>query len=236
MKIKIIALITSCLFIVASIIGLITKNNYSNINLEETTLLNFHVALASEKTIEPQCEFILESIYSENSNTYIEEDFQVNIILRVEPIEDMDFIFMDTIQEVKVLEVYKGDNIIEGDVIKITSSSGSISLNYDRTSEYINIVNMGFINELEIGEEYLVLLNGKVKTIDQKIVYEAPSFLVTPFFSYSDTENSLPELENNSDSYVAYSKVSQNEFFVQNENALNMLNELKTELIQMFPN
>lgn len=254
MKFKIMLAITVLAFSVSAIMGYSTRASFTDINAEDDSLSQFHVALASDKTVEIQTEFmnevLFESEFYELSDEEIallndEELFEyeelqstsINYILRVKPVADMELSYNTSSQMVVVFEVYKGEGINIGDRLDIVFG-WSVNLDEDRSgSSTYNTVNMGFINELSQDEEYLVFLNAKIDSPDSSdMVFTTPNFTINTIFCYSDIENSIPELESSLESYVSYKKVENNEFFVQSEYGLSLLNDLKWKLLELYPN
>lgn len=94
---------------------------------------------------------------------------------------------------------------------------------------------MGFVNFMEEGEEYLLFLEEKVDTLDPSDnVYLVVDTIVSPVFAYRDRNNIIVERDEEI-SYVPFSEVSQNEFFVNSNEVLDILTGLKHDLIEKFP-
>lgn len=236
---------------VSAVIGIVARQTHSNISAMDIPLEQFHVAMLDgdfavtlaenmkEQLFEQASEISTENLSEEEQWEYdMAKNREANYILRVVPIENMEVIFMDTLQKVEVLEVYRGDGLAIGDEIFITAYSGLTQVNQSTDIGVINTVNMGFVNELKSGEEYLVFLNSKINTVDSKeIVYQAPEYIITPFFSCTERDNNIAITESEESTYVSYSEVSSNEFFVSSQLGIEALNDLKSYLLnKLIPN
>lgn len=66
-------------------------------------------------------------------------------------------------------------------------------------------------------------------------VYVTPEYIVAPIFSYEQRKNVMAESISNEESSVAYTELKENEFFAASQQGMNMLIELKNQLLQKYP-
>ena len=134
------------------------------------------------------------------------------------------------IQLVKVEDVYKGTEPAVGQDIYLTCSRWSLSLYSEPYS-----IERGFVNIMEVGEEYLVFIENQVDGLGEKIpvyqVYVENAF--TPIFSYQEHENNICETGGES-TYVKYNQVCENEFFATTQKGMDALVGLKNEMIEKY--
>lgn len=216
MRVRTIALITAILFVLAAVAGVINRQSFTNYTADG--LVNFKVGLLHDSLVDSTIDYMEEEL----SNA--------NYILRVRAGSGMEFLFGSTQEPVTVVEVYKGEDLGVGDKIKITRASSAMFM--DNMS-----VNMGFVNEMRTGDEYLVFLDYLIDTdtVKEKNVYMLSGSIVTPIFSYSDRENTPVVPEDMSYTVVPYTEVENNEFFTITQYGVDRLNELKATLLEQYP-
>jgi len=155
---------------------------------------------------------------------------QVPVIIRVSVLEDVEHIGGTSRQLVKVEDVYKGTEPAVGQDIYLTCSRWSLSLYSEPYS-----IERGFVNIMEVGEEYLVFIENQVDGLGEKIpvyqVYVENAF--TPIFSYQEHENNICETGGES-TYVKYNQVCENEFFATTQKGMDALVGLKNEMIEKY--
>ena len=130
-----------------------------------------------------------------------------------------------------IQEVYAGTGVEQGDEVYITS--GHWSLNVDGTPSSIQ---RGFVNIMEVGSEYLVFAEDimedwKTGTLVVKL-YD--NFIIAPMFSYEEHQNVVMPVSDGS-TYVAYKDVKDNEFFATSEEALQIMEGLKRQMLSLYP-
>lgn len=59
--------------------------------------------------------------------------------------------------------------------------------------------------------------------------------LITPIFGYEDRENVIIDIPQGTSTYVQYSLVRENEFFVTSKQALTTLIEMKHRFLNTYP-
>ncbi len=134
-----------------------------------------------------------------------------------------------SMQSAEVVHVFKGDDIKEGEEILILPFNSWI-FGDDKS------INMGFVNAMMPGDEYLAFLNDAYKVIDKDyVIYETTEALMSPIFSYKDHENVIPDIQDIGEgSYVEYGLVENNEFFVGSEKVNDELKMLKDEIMRKY--
>lgn len=149
------------------------KRTYTNIAEDKSYLDELYVAQLPEN-------ICLEE--TENLSVNLP---QVPVIIRVSVLEDVEHIGGTSRQLVKVEDVYKGTEPAVGQDIYLTCSRWSLSLYSEPYS-----IERGFVNIMEVGEEYLVFIENQVDGLGEKIpvyqVYVENAF--TPIFSYQEHE------------------------------------------------
>ena len=202
--------------IFASAWGISNRFSYTNITESPDFMMHFQVAEMSEN--------LLASV-SEQMKTDLPSS---PIVLRVTPIGTIDCLFKTNRQLVKVEEIYKGEDISVGDQIYLTR--GSWRLFFDDMT-----ANMGFVNVMEEEKDYLVFIEGKIRALDSsERVYALADSILFPVFCY-DTKKSKVIPINTSPTYVPYSDVKENEFFVCSQEALDSILEIKNYFIDLYP-
>lgn len=216
MRVRTIALITAILFVLAAVAGVINRQSFTDYTADG--LVNFKVGLLHDSLVDSTIDYMEEEL----SNA--------NYILRVRAGSGMEFLFGSTQEPVTVVEVYKGEGLQNGDEIKVTRANSAIFM--DDMS-----VNMGFVNEMQTGDEYLVFLDYLIEadTVKEKNIYRLSEFVVTPIFSYQEHENVLTVPKSDWDTSVPYTEVENNEFFAVTQYGIDRLNELKAKLLEQYP-
>lgn len=130
-------------------------------------------------------------------------------------------------QEMKVMQVLKGENTWEGKTIKAYSTTEQIIL----TTEHAGI--LGDVNLMEEGKRYLVFLNGMNRKGKKyrNMAYFADNFGI-PYFCLDDMETEVVKPDR--EGYIYYEQVKDNEFFVSDEKALQKLLEIKEDYLDRY--
>lgn len=215
MKIRTISIITGVMFLIAAILGVMCKNTFTNYN----KLAYFNVGELPGNMIPNLIK---------NESKVLEGS---KYILKVTPLKDVEFDSLCTKQKVKVLSVFKGENVGAGDEFYVIKSDASLNCQEPRDT------NMNFVNEMKGGQDYLVFLDRKLIIPEKSngIFFITPQTTIPPIYSYNDRENVIiPIPEDAETTYVAYEKVRDNEFFVTNQNGLDELNAFKKELTDKY--
>ena len=213
---KLIVAAEAALMLISVIAGIICKQSFTDIDKYDEPFKNFNVGLMSETT-------------AENTGDFIDNDLeeQSMYILKVTPTGKLKLSFLCYTEPVKVLNVYKGDNISSGDEIEILRASSCIYWNMGNK----NAVNMGFVNFMNQGEDYLVFLSKKIP--DKKVYYTTQCF-IAPIFSYSERSNVILNSSNSTALETKYGLTGNNEFLVSDEISKKILEEKKNELIKRY--
>lgn len=201
-----------------TVFGIFEKRTYTNIAEDKSYLDELYVAQLPEN-------ICLEE--TENLSVNLP---QVPVIIRVSVLEDVEHIGGTSRQLVKVEDVYKGTEPAVGQDIYLTCSRWSLSLYSEPYS-----IERGFVNIMEVGEEYLVFIENQADGLGEKIpvyqVYVENAF--TPIFSYQEHENNICETGGES-TYVKYNQVCENEFFATTQKGMDALVGLKKEMIEKY--
>ncbi|MBQ3584392.1 MAG: hypothetical protein IJA27_06735 [Lachnospiraceae bacterium] len=208
---KLSAIVLSAM-IISGIIGGICRNSY--VNCDE--LEYYKVGLMADELVLNLKDRMEKTL---DESTYI---------LKVKCIDEVEFSFKRTYQAVQIEKVYKGENISTGECINISMISSNVY--QDDMS-----INMGFVNKMMVGEEYLVFLGQKVVSIEYGTeIYMTPDYIMAPVFSYKEHNNVIVDSLFEDSLYAYYKDVSENEFFVESEEALNILLGIKNNLIEKY--
>lgn len=176
------------------------------------------------------------ALLSDNMFDVIKENFAGSLeksrnIVKVKCISGVRLGEKMAMQSAKAIQVFKGDDIMEGDEITIMPCSSWIFA--DKMS-----INTGFVNAMIPGDEYLVFLQKPSKAADRNLtVYRTVESLVCAIFSYKEHDNVTPEVEY--DEYgdgmvVDYSIVKNNEFFVNTKKMDDLMKSLKAEVMKKY--
>ena len=206
--------------IVVTAFGMYEKKTYTDIAEDKSYLDEIYVAQLPENICLDEAENLSKSLP------------QVPVILRVSVLGDVEHIGGTSRQLVKVEEVYKGTDLKVEQEIYITCRRWSLSLYSEPYS-----IERGFVNIMEVGEEYLAFIENQVDGLGEKIpiyqIYVENAF--TPIFSYREHENNVCETGSGS-TYVKYNQVRENEFFAATQRGMDALVGLKKEMVEKYNN
>lgn len=202
------------------IFGWLNRQSYTNITNQSGYLDQFAVAESSEKRCISSCQ--------EMKNTLPDAP----VIVRATPISDMEPQFGIYLIPLRVEEVYSGDVISAGEEIWMGRQHKGLIVEREggRYAEF------GFVNIPQQGREYLIFLSDRVVTDgDRKICFLLESEVATPvpLFCYDEIPNKIITPDGLS-TYVPYSEVSSNEFFVTTQVGLDAMLELKESLLERY--
>lgn len=206
---KLFVFVTSLMIAIPIGAGLMCRQSFTDISQEDKPFDNFEIGLLSENTALNIKEYAENSL--ENGSSYI---------LKVTPTDKVKFSFLCYTEPVEILEIYKGDDLQIGEEIEILRDSSHIFWDLNDTDG----INMGFVNLMNENEEYLVFLD---KKIEDKPVYKTVPCLMSAIFSYSNRDNAV--LTDNK-----FRNTGNNEFFTSDENALEILESVKSVLIEKY--
>ena len=206
--------ITAIAFIITVCIGLYNKSSFTDYNEEEDPINHFLVALLPDEFAVRQVEVMDEML-----------DLS-KIILAVQCEDTFTYRFASTTQKVRILSVFKGEGLAEGDTIEIARAGTLISVSEElREQPGKGVINMGFVNEM---------IPGKTWNEKSVIYIQSDRFLVAPIFCYEEIENTLAVPLDNETTYVNYDSVRNNEFFLSSEEAVQRFTELKRKFISKY--
>ncbi len=224
---KYIATVTLGLVVMAIIAGCIHKSAYTNYTKD--SLDSFEVALLDYELAENMKEIMMESL-----------ELECEYIVRVRAVTGLQFFFLSSKQRVEVREVYKGDDVEVGEEIDV-----AVTDMFYGDEGMSRSLGLGFVNAMEPNEEYLLFLKSKVVSdfsYEDNLpydVYRSSDFVVAPIFAYQERE-SVPitpdgEVDDERLSKVPYSEVKGYEYFVESQEALDCLRELRAAMIERYP-
>lgn len=203
---KKIGIVTIILLVPAIIAGIIVRGSF----IEPSTLSNYRVAMMGPE---------LMSIVEEAMDEY---EADTSHILRVKCVSEEKFLFRQTYQEVEVLKTFRGD-LKEGEKICVSPCSSNIF-------EFMNAINMGFVNAMMEGEEYLILLNEGITSEELDMtMYPSADGIMTFFFLCDSVPNVI-----RSEMDVPYDEVKENEFFADSQEVLDRYEALKAKLLEKY--
>ena len=202
------------LFVVCGGIGIYYRGTYTDITAQPDFMDEIMVCEMDGELVRDFTDFFLS---------------EAKLILCVEAYGQTEYEFRTIRQKVKVQEVFRGEKNLAGQDIYL--QKGSWLLWEDGTR------NMGFVNEMQEGERYLVFLEAKIDNIRRERIdtYALPDTIIAPVFCYSDKENVIIPQEETKEGYVKYKLVKENEFFADSEEALGVMLNMKKKLIGQFP-
>lgn len=222
MKHKSIVVVLLLIIVVSICVGLYCKSTYKDFNEDENALDNFVVARMSDSLLEGQIQLMEETLSDSK------------IIIAAECKDTFTYRYACVTQKVEVVSVFKGEEIIKGDVIDIARASTLVSTNTDSMINGKYIINMGFVNEMIPGKTYLIFLDRKLDTFDgEDIFMQSEDYLLAPIFCYENIINDIPVLEEE-DMYINYEYVRNNEFFIQSDASSENIQILKDKLLNKF--
>lgn len=218
MKRRIRLTVTVVVILAAAIFGGVKKKSYTNIvagdylSTAEVAELPGEMAVSTCKELENQLP-------------------EVPVILRVTAIDEIEHFFGGSRQKVVVSEVYRGEEIDAGEELYLYSAHWRLN-----TTENPAVLGRGFVNIMDTGVEYLVFLMGEVEDLygDAPVYQLYDDALIAPVFCYESRNNEIvPTGEETT--YVSYAKVKNNEFFGEDETAVEAFEQLKATMLAKYP-
>ena len=138
-------------------------------------------------------------------------------------------------QKVSVQNVFKGENIKEGDVFEIARAGTRLSMEEDTLYNGMPLINMGFVNEMIPGKTYLIFLDRKLNTYSEETIYiQSDKFILAPIFCYEDIPNIPQTSQDINSTYVSYKQVKDNEFFISSNEANEKIVLMKEQLLSKY--
>lgn len=203
-------IIAVCLIIVIGIavaIGMSKKGTYMN-------------ALDNMDKLDVSLKSSLNKELAEELYQLIPDESQY--VLKVKALEEPTFDFQTVTHKVKVLEVFKGDDVKVGEEIVLFNAN----YHYFEDRNHMNLYN---VNLMKKGDEYLVFIRSKEKTELQGEYFYIETYVVTPYFNYKNKDNVIVE-----DSSTEYGNVKNNEFIVNTQHELEIFMEFKKMMMEKY--
>ena len=223
MRLKNIIIINIIIIAVMTAAGLYYKSFYLDYNREDSPLENFVTGVMSEELLDAQLK------------RYDRELKSSNYIIAVQCQEKSFFRHSCTTQKVKIEHVFKGNDLKAGDVVEIAKYDSEIFNSDEMKINGKDCMNMGFVNEMNPGYIYLIFLDKKINTHDEKTtIYITKDFIMSPIFCYNNIENKPCDIISEINYSAWYGDIKNNEFFLISENAINKMNEYKKKLISEY--
>lgn len=213
------AFFTVCVFLAAMAFGIAKKQTYTDLTKQENYLEQLQVAELTENIAERQCFVMQQSLPN------------APIILRIKATGEIEHLFQVDRQKAVIQKVYAGNGLEEEQEIYVFSDHWQLVLDENTDS-----LERGFVNIMETGTEYLIfaeeLVEGERTDILSVKLYD--DFYIAPVFCYKDCQNVVMPVMGDT-VYVSYKDVADNEFFVASEEALQMVENLKEQMLQLYP-
>lgn len=213
------AFFTVCVFLAAMTFGIAKKQTYTDLAKQENYLEQLQVAELTENIAEKECAVMQQSLPD------------AAVILRVEVTEEIEHLFQVDRQKAVIQQVYAGSGLEKGEEIYIFSDHWQLVLDGNPDS-----LERGFVNIMKNGTEYLIFAEDLVESGETDIlsVKLYDDFYIAPVFCYEDCQNIVIPVTGDT-TYVSYKDVANNEFFVASEGALQMVENLKEQMLQLYP-
>lgn len=210
---------TVCVFLAVMALGVTKKQTYTDLAKQENYLEQLQVAELTESIAERECAVMQQSLPD------------AAVILRIEVTGEIEHLFQADRQKAVIQRIYAGSGLEEGEEIYIFSHHWQLALVGNPDS-----LERGFVNIMKDGTEYLIFAEGLVESgeADIRSVKLYDDFYIAPVFCYEDCQNVVIPVTGDT-TYVSYKDVADNEFFVSSERALRMVENLKEQMLQLYP-
>lgn len=210
---------TILLFLLTTIWGMSKKNTYTDIlNNQDNHNPEVYVAgISGEMAIEA-CEKMRKDLSA------------AALVVKVKGKEKTEYFGRTARQLVEVVEVLKGEGLLQGEEVYLTGEHWSL-ITY--ASPYS--MERGFVNECKRDKEYLVFLQREIEFINETVpIYELyTTTLISPVFSCEEHINIIPQPVGGT-TYMKYGDVKDNEFFSVDEKGVRVFLELKKEIFKQY--
>ena len=219
MRRKFLFVYTVCIFLAVMIFGIVKKQTYTDLVKQDNYLAQVQVAELAESIAEDQCAIMQQKLPA------------ADVILRVEVTGEIEHLFQVDRQKAVILEVYAGNELEKSEEIYIFSQHWQLALDGNPDS-----IERGFVNMMEVGTEYLVFGEEVCEDLETGMlsVKLYDDFYIAPIFSYDEHRNVIMPVWGNT-TYVSYQDVMNNEFFAATEEALRMVEQLKKQMLSLYP-
>ena len=221
MKSRIIIATVLIVFLTAGVFGVVKRQTYTDLTSESDYLDKFYVAVIPEERVLSACDFLYKEIQ------------KLPIVMKVKCVEEREYVFGAGHQKVRVEEIFKGSELVEGDEFYLYSNGWDFVFHSTPIT-----AELGFQELMKPGEEYLVFLTGNTVKIykEDGIGYEVYNDLVLkPIFHYGSCEHTPVKLDENAGhTYVPYLKVKGNEMFTDTVAGYETWLALKEKLFEKY--
>ena len=198
------------------ILGMKNKKDYKDFNDDNKALNKFVVGIMTDDMIDTAIGALKKGEKS------------CNTIVVAECLEKTKFSYGCSTQKIRIKKVFKGDLVKNEETINVLFADGIFMNSSDDTPE----INMGFVNEMKVGKNYLIFLDEKIENSN---MYSLKSSLIKPIFAYENIENKPCVSTMKPENATLYSNMSSNEFFVESESGLEKINHLKKSFLEKYP-
>ncbi len=189
---------------------------YSDIDSDGQEYIEIAVPANNDEDGEDETGTDTEDLRKELEDALRDADY----VLKVSCDGNTEVSFGMTIQDVTVLETYTGLQSLDGKSIHLVSSSEEICFG-ELWGNELSIG--GYTNFMEEGEDYLLFCDD----IGSKNMYREVSAL--SYFALSDLDNIIPESDE-----TAYELLKNNEFFAADQEALDILLDIKENMLDLY--
>lgn len=121
----------------------------------------------------------------------------------------------DNLRQLAKINKKIDDEQIKESIIRDNSTIGDTA---DNLIGGMPIINMGFVNEMTVGKEYLVFLGKELNTYSKDRIYLTADYTIVPIFACDNVENIMDPTLTDGVIYTSYDRVSGAEFFVLSDN------------------
>lgn len=222
MRQKLLLFFTLCVFMAAMAFGIVKKQTYTDLAGQENYLEQVQVAEVPENFAEFQCADMYQKLPD------------AAIILRVEVIGEIEHLFGVDRQKAVIKEVYAGKELEEDQEVYIFSGHWQLLFHGIHGGE--DSIARGFVNIMEVGSEYLVFAEDIMEDRETgtSVVKLYDDFTIVPVFCYEEHQNVIMPVSDDS-TYVSYKDVKDNEFFATTEKTLQLMEDLKSQMLSLYP-
>lgn len=218
MKLRGAFIVTMAALLAVACYGMYEKRTYTDVTRDASYLETVYAAEIPENLALSCCEEF-ERILPEAS-----------IVIKVSAVGELEHLARTGRQKVRVETVFQGEGVWEGEEIYLTKNSWNFHPWMDGFA-----MDRGFVNVMEIGEEYLVFVGEQADGLGERIpVYELyGDNVIAPIFSYRTHDNQIAET-NGVSTYVPYREISGNEFFAETQAGLDAFLSLKEDMLARY--
>lgn len=219
MRRKLLFVLTAGVYLAAVAFGMVKRQTYTDLVKQDNYLSQVQVAELADSMAENVCAVMGQRLP------------EASIILRVEVTGEIEHLFQADRQKAVIRQVYAGSGLETGEEIYLFSQHWQLVLDSS-----VDSIERGFVNVMAAGTEYLVFAEAVCEDFETGVrsVKLYDDFLIAPVFSYEEHENVVIPVRGET-TYVSYRDVKDNEFLAASEEALRMMEQLKGEMISLYP-